>query len=72
MLELFPYLSNAKVDYIWGGLVDLSMDQMVHAGVHDGLYYSLLQRTRRADGSSHGQADGPQWPATSQRTCGKT
>jgi glycine/D-amino acid oxidase-like deaminating enzyme len=41
MLELFPYLSNAKVDYIWGGLVDLSMDQMVHAGVHDGLYYSL-------------------------------
>jgi glycine/D-amino acid oxidase-like deaminating enzyme len=41
MLELFPYLSNAKVDYIWGGLVDLSMDQMVHAGVHDGLFYSL-------------------------------
>jgi glycine/D-amino acid oxidase-like deaminating enzyme len=41
MLELFPYLSNAKVDYIWGGLVDLSMDQMVHAGIHDGLYYSL-------------------------------
>ena len=41
MLELFPYLSNAKVDYIWGGLVDLSMDQMVHAGIHDGVYYSL-------------------------------
>ncbi len=41
MLELFPYLSNAKVDYTWGGLVDLSMDQMVHAGVHDGVFYSL-------------------------------
>ena len=41
MLELFPYLSNAKVDYIWGGLVDLSMDQMVHAGEHDGVFYSL-------------------------------
>lgn len=41
MIELFPYLSNAKVDYTWGGLVDLSMDQMVHAGVHDGVFYSL-------------------------------
>jgi glycine/D-amino acid oxidase-like deaminating enzyme len=41
MIELFPYLSDAKVDYTWGGLVDLSMDQMVHAGVHDGLFYSL-------------------------------
>ena len=41
MIELFPYLSNTKVDYTWGGLVDLSMDQMVHAGVHDGVFYSL-------------------------------
>jgi glycine/D-amino acid oxidase-like deaminating enzyme len=41
MLELFPYLGNVRVDYTWGGLVDLSMDQMVHAGVHDGLFYSL-------------------------------
>ncbi|AEF41455.1 NAD(P)/FAD-dependent oxidoreductase [Hoyosella subflava] len=41
MLELFPYLSNVKVDYTWGGLVDISMDQMVHAGVHDGVFYSL-------------------------------
>jgi glycine/D-amino acid oxidase-like deaminating enzyme len=41
MIELFPYLSNVKVDYTWGGLVDLSMDQMVHAGVHDGVFYSL-------------------------------
>ena len=41
MTELFPYLAKVKVDYTWGGLVDLSMDQMVHAGVHDGLFYSL-------------------------------
>jgi glycine/D-amino acid oxidase-like deaminating enzyme len=41
MVELFPYLSAVKVDYTWGGLVDLSMDQMVHAGLHDGLFYSL-------------------------------
>ena len=30
-----------RVDYCWGGLVDMSMDRMVHAGEHDGLYYSL-------------------------------
>ncbi|MEO7016938.1 MAG: FAD-binding oxidoreductase [Leifsonia sp.] len=41
MTELFPYLAKTKVDYTWGGLVDLSMDQMVHAGLHDGLFYSL-------------------------------
>jgi glycine/D-amino acid oxidase-like deaminating enzyme len=41
MVELFPYLTGTKVDYTWGGLVDLSMDQMVHAGERDGVYYSL-------------------------------
>lgn len=41
MAEVFPQLSRAKVDYTWGGLVDLTMDQMVHAGVHDGVHYSL-------------------------------
>lgn len=41
MTELFPYLANTRVDYTWGGLVDLSMDQIVHAGIHDGLFYSL-------------------------------
>lgn len=41
MLEVFPQLSGARVDYTWGGLVDISMDQMVHAGEHDGLFYSL-------------------------------
>ena len=41
MVELFPYLAGARIDYTWGGLVDLSMDQMVHAGEHDGVHYSL-------------------------------
>lgn len=41
MTELFPYLANTRVDYTWGGLVDLSMDQIVHAGIHDGVFYSL-------------------------------
>lgn len=39
--ELFPQLRDAKTDYMWGGLVDISMDRMVHAGEHRGLYYSM-------------------------------
>ncbi|WP_158853800.1 NAD(P)/FAD-dependent oxidoreductase [Saccharothrix deserti] len=41
MAEVFPQLVNARVDYCWGGLVDMSMDRMVHAGERDGLFYSL-------------------------------
>jgi glycine/D-amino acid oxidase-like deaminating enzyme len=41
MSTVFPYLSSARVDYTWGGLVDLTMDQMVHAGERNGVHYSL-------------------------------
>jgi glycine/D-amino acid oxidase-like deaminating enzyme len=41
MTEVFPQLADARVDYCWGGLVDMSMDRMVHAGERDGLFYSL-------------------------------
>ena len=41
MTTLFPYLSSVSIDYTWGGLVDLTMDQMVHAGQRDGVHYSL-------------------------------
>ena len=41
MSTVFPTLATTRIDYTWGGLVDLSMDQMVHAGEHDGVFYSL-------------------------------
>ncbi len=41
MTSVFPQLASAEVDYCWGGLVDMSLDQMVHAGERDGLHYSL-------------------------------
>ena len=41
MVSVFPQLANAQVDYCWGGLVDMSMDRMVHAGEKDGLFYSM-------------------------------
>lgn len=41
MHHIFPQVRDARIDYMWGGLVDISMDQMVHAGEHKGLHYSL-------------------------------
>ena len=41
MVSVFPQLAKAQVDYCWGGLVDMSMDRLVHAGEHDGLFYSV-------------------------------
>jgi glycine/D-amino acid oxidase-like deaminating enzyme len=41
MVSVFPQLAQAKVDYCWGGQVDMTLDRLVHAGEHDGLYYSL-------------------------------
>ena len=41
MLEVFPQLRGTRIDYCWGGLVDMSLDRMVHAGEHDGVFYSL-------------------------------
>jgi glycine/D-amino acid oxidase-like deaminating enzyme len=41
MTTVFPYLASTRIDYTWGGLVDLTMDQMVHAGQRGGVHYSL-------------------------------
>lgn len=41
LVSVFPQLAGVRVDYCWGGLVDMSMDRMVHAGENDGLFYSV-------------------------------
>ncbi|HEX6355883.1 FAD-binding oxidoreductase [Actinophytocola sp.] len=41
MVKVFPQLAGAGIDYCWGGLVDMTLDQMVHAGEHDGVFYSV-------------------------------
>lgn len=41
MVSVFPQLAGTRIDYCWGGLVDMSMDRMVHAGEQDGLFYSV-------------------------------
>lgn len=39
--EIFPQLAQCKIDYCWGGTVDMSADRLPKAGEHDGLYYAM-------------------------------
>ena len=32
MLKVFPQLADAEIDYVWGGLVDISMNRLPHFG----------------------------------------
>ncbi|WP_095098583.1 FAD-binding oxidoreductase [Pseudomonas sp. Irchel 3A5] len=41
MVQMFPQLANVKVDYCWGGLVDMTSDRLPRAGEHDGVFYSM-------------------------------
>jgi glycine/D-amino acid oxidase-like deaminating enzyme len=41
MVHTFPQLADAAIDYCWGGQVDMTLDRMVKAGQHDGVYYSM-------------------------------
>jgi glycine/D-amino acid oxidase-like deaminating enzyme len=41
MVRTFPQLAKTRIDYCWGGLVDMSLDRLVHAGERDGVYYSM-------------------------------
>jgi len=38
MVHLFPHLADARIDYCWGGLVDMTLDRMVKAGQREGVY----------------------------------
>ncbi len=40
MAETFPQLGPVRLDYCWGGLVDMTQDRLPHAGERDGLYYA--------------------------------
>jgi glycine/D-amino acid oxidase-like deaminating enzyme len=38
---VFPALRDVKIDYCWGGLVDVTADRLPRAGEHEGLLYSM-------------------------------
>lgn len=41
MVEVFPQLESAAVEYAWGGTLGFTLDQMPHAGRHEGVAYAL-------------------------------
>ncbi len=41
LLEVFPQLAGTRLDWCWGGLVDMTQDRLPRAGQHDGLYFSM-------------------------------
>jgi len=41
MVEVYPKLRDAKVEYVWGGTLDFAFDIMPHAGQLDGIYFAV-------------------------------
>jgi glycine/D-amino acid oxidase-like deaminating enzyme len=41
MVDVYPELADTRVDYCWGGLVDMTRDRLPRAGERDGIYYSM-------------------------------
>lgn len=41
LVGLFPALKDTRIDYCWGGIVDMTQDRLPHAGEKDGLFYSM-------------------------------
>jgi glycine/D-amino acid oxidase-like deaminating enzyme len=41
MIDVYPQLSDAKIDYVWGGTLDFAFDIMPHAGQMDAMYYAV-------------------------------
>lgn len=37
----FPELADARIDYCWGGTVDMSADRLPRAGERNGLFYAM-------------------------------
>ncbi|EIZ81231.1 fad dependent oxidoreductase [Novosphingobium sp. Rr 2-17] len=41
MVNVFPELADARIDYCWGGMVDMTRDRLPRAGERDGVFYSM-------------------------------
>src|SRR3977135_3434900 len=41
MIDVYPQLRDANVEYVWGGTLDFCFDIMPHAGQVDGVYFAL-------------------------------
>jgi glycine/D-amino acid oxidase-like deaminating enzyme len=41
VIEVYPQLRDAKVEYVWGGTLDFAFDVMPHSGMVDGMYFAV-------------------------------
>jgi glycine/D-amino acid oxidase-like deaminating enzyme len=41
MRAIYPQLGGTRIDYCWGGLVDMTADRFPRAGEHDGLHFAM-------------------------------
>jgi len=78
LVALFPSLRDTRIDYCWGGIVDMTQDRLPHAGEKDGLFYSMgysghgtqmsvhmgecMARVMAGDAAANPWRDNP-WPA---------
>ncbi|WP_368621134.1 NAD(P)/FAD-dependent oxidoreductase [Paraburkholderia sp. BR13444] len=78
LASVFPELAETRIDYCWGGMVDMTKNRLPRAGQRDGVYYSMgysghgtqmstLMGTRMADIMDGGTDLNPwkdfSWPA---------
>jgi glycine/D-amino acid oxidase-like deaminating enzyme len=40
MISVYPQLRDAKVEFVWGGTLDFTLDVMPHTGKLDGMYFA--------------------------------
>jgi len=40
MIDVYPQLLDTKVEFVWGGTLDFTLDVMPHAGKIDGMYFA--------------------------------
>ena len=39
--EVFPQIADCRIDYCWGGLVDMTQDRLPRAGEHEGMSFAM-------------------------------
>jgi glycine/D-amino acid oxidase-like deaminating enzyme len=39
--DVFPELRDTRIDYCWGGMVDMTRDRLPRAGERNGIHYSM-------------------------------
>src|SRR6266699_1632289 len=40
MIGVYPQLRDTKIEFVWGGTLDFTLDMMPHAGKIDGMYFA--------------------------------